>query len=355
MDRVAVLGEAGSTLDVVVSAFECQGVETAIAPHCVEATTTLSDKPYLLAVLCVKKVEGEEVKALLRLLNASLDIPIVLAMPPSSLEMALQAIRLGAFDLLILPTTTETIKDLLIRARALRQGRVLRRLTAASQLSRWFAHEVRNPLSVILTSAQLSIEGSAGSAMLTTGSSDPAQRYLKIIVEECNRLEQFLKSLTEVGRSSRGPVVPADLNGVAERALTRAVPQLMAQGIRLQRSFDSQLPEVRIDVARVDLAVFRMIAVATEAMPTGGVMTVVTRLRPGEVMIELEVTDTALGVGAERERQLFDPRVPAMLQGAEAGLAFALQTFAEHGGDMSVHTYSGAGCGILARLPLSGR
>lgn len=355
MDRVAVLGEAGSTLDVVVSAFECQGVETAIAPHCVEAATTLSDKPYLLGVLCLKKVEGEDVKVLLRLLNASPDTPIVLALPPPSLEMALQAIRLGAFDLLILPTTTETVKDLLVRARALRQDRVLRRLTAASKLSSWFAHEVRNPLSVILTSAQLSIEVSAGSTRPTTGSSDPAQRYLKIIVEECNRLEQFLKRLTEVGRSSRGPVVPADLNGVVERALTRAVPQLMAQGIQLQRSLDSQLPEVRIDVVRVDLAVFRMIAVATEAMPTGGVMTVVTRLRPGEVMIELEVTDTAIGVGTERERQLFDPRVPAMLQGAEAGLAFALQTFAEHGGDMSIHTYAGAGCGILARLPLSGR
>lgn len=347
MDRVVVLGEARSTLDLVADVFDCQGVETTRVAHRVETVAPLPNKPYLLVVLCLKKVEGEDLMALLRLLNTSLDTPIVLAMPLPSLEMALQAIRLGAFDLLILPPTTETVKDLLVRARALRQNRALRRLTAVSQLSSWFAHEVRNPLSGILTSAQLVIEESA--------SSDLAQRYLKIIVEECNRLEQFLRRLTEVGRSLRGPVVPADLNGVAERVLARAVPRLRAQGIRLLRRLDSQLPDVRIDVARVELAISRIIENAKEAMPTGGVMTVVTRHQPGEEMIELEVTDTALGVGLERERQLFDPCVSARLQGAEAGLAFALQTFAEYGGELSLRAHSDQGCSILVRLPLNER
>lgn len=72
-------------------------------------------------------------------------------------------------------------------------------------------------------------------------------------------------------------------------------------------------------------------------------------------MIELEITDTAPGVGLERERQLFDPCVSARLQGAEAGLAFALQTFAEHGGELSLRAHSDQGCSTLARLPLNGR
>lgn len=347
MDRVAVLGEARSTLDLVASAFECQGVDTTVVEHCADVAATLPDKPYLLMILCLAKVEEADLGVISRLLAALPDTPIVLALPPPSLEIALQAIRFGAFDLLLLPPSMETVKDLLVRARFLRQNRALRRLAALSQISSWFAHEVRNPLSGILSSAQLLIEGSA--------SSDPTQRYLKIIMEECSRLEQFLRRLTEVGRSSRGPVVPTDLNGVAEQVLVRAVPRLRAQGIRLLRRLDSQLPGVRIDVARVELAISRIIENAKEAMPTGGVMTVATRHRPAEEMIELEVTDTALGVGLERERQLFDPCVSTRLQGAGAGLAFALQIFAEHGGELWLRAHSDQGCSILARLPLNGR
>lgn len=242
-------------LDLVVSAFECQGIETTRVAHGAEAAAILTDKPYLLLILCIAEVDGADLRVLPHLSTASPDTPIVLALPPPSLKMALGAIRLGAFDLLILPPTMETVKDLLVRARHQRQHRTLQRLADVSQLSSWFAHEVRNPLSGILNSAQLLIEGSA--------SSDPVRYYLKIIVEEGDRLEAFLRRVTELGRIARGPFVPTVLNAVAERALAHAGPRLKAQGIRLTRRFDPQLPEVRIDVPRVDLAISRMIANAT--------------------------------------------------------------------------------------------
>lgn len=346
MDRVAVVGEERSTVDLVTSAFECQGVEAARVAYRAEAAAVLLDKPHLLLILCLAEVGGADLELLPRPSAASADTPTVFAVPSPSLEMALRAVHLGAFDLLILPPTGKAVRELLVRARLHRKNMILRRLATLSPLLGRFAHEVRNPLSGILTSAQLLSESSP--------QSDPLQRYLKIIVEEGGRLEQSLRRMIKLGRSFRGPLVPAALNAVVERALDSAGPQLKAQGIRLTRRFDPQLPEVWIDVPQVELAISRVIDNATEAMPTGGVMTVLTRSHPGEGMVELEVADTGLVADLKREWQLCDPFVPGRKE-AELGLAFALQTFAEHGGDMLFHTYSGEGCSILARLPLNGR
>lgn len=348
MDQVAVLGAERSTIDVVASAFESQEVETIKVEHRADAETTIPDAPYLLAILCLAEIDGADPGFPPLLAAVPADTPVVFAAPPPSLEMALHAVRVGAFDLFMLPPRLEAVRDLLIRARLYRQNMALRKLATFSRLSGWFAHEVRNPLSGILTSAQLSIERLAAS--------DPVRRYLKIIVEETGHLEQFLKRVTELGRSVRGPRVPADLNAAVERALAQVGPRLRGQRIRMKRRLDPRLPEVRIDVARMELAISRIIAGAVEEMTSaGGLMTVLTRYRPRERMIELKVTDTNRATAHERQRRFCDPFACSRLKEAELGLACALQTFAEHGGDMSFHADSGRGGGILARLPLNGQ
>ncbi len=247
MDRVLVLGEQRSTADLAATAFECQGVEVTRIERLAEVTATLSDKPYLLVILCLAKSESVDLKDLPYLVTASPDTPIVPASFTLSLEMALATIRLGAFDWLILPPTIEAVGDLLVRARLHRQNMILRRLAAITQLSSWFAHEVRNPLSGILNSAQLLIGGSA--------SSDLLQRYLTLIVQEGERLERFLRRVTELGRPHRGPLFPDSLNAVAKRALTHAEPQLTRQRIQLKRGFDSRLPESGWTWRKVEAAV----------------------------------------------------------------------------------------------------
>ncbi|HWR20673.1 MAG TPA: hypothetical protein VN444_02290, partial [Verrucomicrobiae bacterium] len=116
MDRVAVLGEQRSTIDLVVTAFEHQGVEVSRIEHQSDVAATLANKPYLLVIFCLEKMESTDLNGLSRLVAASADTPIVPAVFTLSLEMALAAIRLGAFDVLVLPSTTEAVRNLLVRA-----------------------------------------------------------------------------------------------------------------------------------------------------------------------------------------------------------------------------------------------
>lgn len=348
-DQVAVLGTERSTVDLVANAFECQQVSAARIGQHAESAESPADIPYLLAVHCLTKVNGADPKPPQRSSADSFDVPMVLVLPEPTQAAVLQAMRCGAFDVLTLPPTEQAIKDLIARARLCRQDMMLRRLRTISQFSGWLAHELRNPLTGILNSAQLSLE-----CMAPT---DSVQRYLKIIIEEGGRLEQLLRRVTEPGRPARGLLGPASLNTVVERALAHVAPRLEAQGIQLRRRLDSQVPHVRIDVTRVESTVSRMIASAAETMPAGGTLTVRTGYRPDERMIELEVTDSNSSPSSaqERQRKLFGLCVTSRPTEADLGLAFALMTFAEYGGDLSLRIDLGRGGSILARLPLNGQ
>lgn len=333
-------------MDLVASAFECQGAKTTRAACRADAATVIRDAPHLLLVLCPAEVDTADLRPLPHPSAASTDTPTVLAVPSPSADMALRAIRLGAFDLLILPPTGQAIRELLVRACLHRKNMMLRRLVTLSPLLDRFIHDVRNPLAGILAGVQLLRE--------RISRSDSLQRYLEIIVEEGDRLERSLRRVIELGRSVRGPRVPTALNAVVERALDAAGPRLKAQDIRLTRRFDPQLPEVWISAPQIELAVSRMIENAAEAMPTGGSMTVLTRAHPGDGMIELEIADTGCMADLEHEWRCCDPFVPGLKE-VELELAFALHTFAEHGGAMSFHAYADEGRSILARLPFNGR
>jgi signal transduction histidine kinase len=344
MDRVVVLGEQKSTIDLVAAAFEYQGVEVTRIERDADVTTTFRDKLHLLIVLCLGKLESIELEDFSRLVSAFPDTPIVPASFTPRSETALAAIRLGAFDWLILPSTVEAVRDLLIRARLHRRNMTLRKLATISQFSRWVAHEVRNPLSGILNAAQLLMGDSV--------SPDRRQRYPQLIYQEGIRIEEFLRRMTELGRSQQGPLCSTSLNAVTERVLSRTEPQLQHRQIQLERGFDARLPEVQIDVMRIELAVSRLIDNVLAAMPIGGKMTASTRCRPDEGIVELAITDTDLKTGPERERYFYNVCEPFGFREGGMGLAVALQIFAEHGGDISFRFRPDQGCGIVARLPV---
>jgi nitrogen-specific signal transduction histidine kinase len=193
-------------------------------------------------------------------------------------------------------------------------------------------------------------------AQLLTEKSSPScgdHDYLKIITEEGDRLERFLRRLTEVGCSSHGRIVPVGLNAVVERALSRARPRIRKQGIRVQRRFDPRLPEVQIEVESVEQVICHVIVGALERTPKGGVLSLLTRYRSAEEMVELEVADTGGEIGFGHDRQLFDLFFSTKREATLGlGLASALRTFGEHGGDVSFHSHAGQGGVVLLQLPL---
>jgi signal transduction histidine kinase len=105
--------------------------------------------------------------------------------------------------------------------------------------------------------------------------------------------------------------VQADLNGVVERTMFLIAHKLRLQEISLEKDFSPDVPPVTCDEDQIQQALLAIFMNAMDAMPEGGVLRVATRLlntaAVGERSVEIEVTDSGVGIPPAVIDRLFDP------------------------------------------------
>ncbi len=136
------------------------------------------------------------------------------------------------------------------------------RLAALGKLLAGVAHEVRNPLAGIRSTAQLWQRGVVGLDEESLGG----------LVHEVDRLEEIVSRLLQFSRADAQDLVPGDLNGVLAEAARLAAGPAEARGVRVEVELDPSLPPAAM-AAPALLQVFRNLTTnALQAMATGGTL-----------------------------------------------------------------------------------
>jgi PAS domain S-box-containing protein len=212
------------------------------------------------------------------------------------------------------------------------------------------SHELRNPLTPILTSARL-LERQVGAE---------GRQDVDVIVRQVKHLVRLVDDLLDISRVARGAVTLSktrlDLATVVSRAVEETTPLFEQRGHRLEVSIPTSGLEVEGDAVRLTQVVDNLLTNAARYTPPGGVVTV-TGAREEDSVV-LRVRDTGVGIDAALLPDLFD----TFIQGArgpdraEGGLGIGLslvRTLTElHGGTATVHSDGpGKGSEFSIRLP----
>jgi PAS domain S-box-containing protein len=215
------------------------------------------------------------------------------------------------------------------------------------------SHELRNPLTPILTSARL----------LERRVDAEGRQDVETIVRQVKHLARLVDDLLDMSRFARGVVTlsktPLDLNTVVSRAVEATSPLFEERGHRLDVSMPATGLEVEGDELRLTQVVDNLLSNAARYTPPGGVVTV-TGAREDDTVV-LRVRDTGIGIETALLPDLFD----TFVQGArgpdrsEGGLGIGLslvKTLTElHGGRATVHSDGpGHGSEFSIRLPSAG-
>jgi len=216
------------------------------------------------------------------------------------------------------------------------------KLAALGQLAAAIAHEVRNALAVIRSSAQGLIES------LPDGD-DEAHRASSFILAEMDRLSSVVSSLLSFARPPRLAPRPVEIAALFAQAVLLAREDLERKGIRLERREAHGLPQVNVDPDLLVQVLLGLLSNAAAAVPTGGDVALEARAADGGV--EIAVVDSGPGVPEDLRGRIFEPFFTTREKGTGLGLAVARQIVEAHSGRIAVADRPGGGACFSIRLP----
>jgi two-component system sensor histidine kinase HydH len=247
------------------------------------------------------------------------------------------------------------------------------RLAYIGQFSTEMAHEVRNPLAGITTSAEV--------LRSRLGADDQQRQFLDVILDQAARLTRIVDTFLRFVRPTTAPLVLCDIEQCVRTVTGLLSAEMETHGVHLKLQLSSTpLPPLYMNRDQIVQVLLNVVNNALQAMPNGGTLTIRTRLarqsgserrhggrratdRPhtadgrtiGTPVVEIQVADTGFGVAPALLPRLFDPFVTSRTGGTGLGLPISLAIVQEHGGQMWITSPAGEGTTVTIQLPVDKR
>lgn len=235
---------------------------------------------------------------------------------------------------------TEQLQTLRDREAALRHRAQLATLGQAAAV---IAHEIRNPLGIIKTSAEL--------VRRKTPMAPSEDRLMMFVLDEVQRIDRLVKELLDYARPPQCAAVPLDLvTSIVQPALDFMAPELRRRDITLAARLPDHPVPIQGDKDLLHQALMNLLINAMDAAGDGG--HVIVRVGQEEDAAVLHVEDNGPGVPQDVRAALFDPFVTTKVNGTGLGLATVRSTAEAHGGAVSHADAPGGGAIFTLRLPL---
>jgi signal transduction histidine kinase len=231
------------------------------------------------------------------------------------------------------------------------------RLAAAGQTAAQFAHEVGTPLNLISCHVQLMCDE-------LRANPDAAESRAEVIAEQIERIERIVRRMLDRTRAETADLKPLDLNALLHRICDATGPALETGQVRLETSFDPDLPLIAGDADYLQQVFINLINNALDAMPTGGNLRIATTIgnrgvspnegaEGAEPEAVVDVEDTGSGMSQETRAHIFDPLYTTKERGKGTGLGLVVVShiLQEHGAQIEVESEPGRGSRFRLRFP----
>lgn len=226
--------------------------------------------------------------------------------------------------------------------RADRALRRVERLKTLGEMAAGMAHEVKNPLAAIRSSAQ----------MLAEGADTRSAELAGIVVSETDRVDRVLGDFLRYARPAPLEFTRAKLSEVLDSCIELLESEAARRRIEVTRHYpEEQEPEVYIDPAQIRQALLNLLLNALQASPDSG--RIVVRVEEaGRRRARVTVRDFGPGVPADKLGRVFEPFFTTRAGGTGLGLAIARRIVTEHGGSTRLENAEVRGAVATVELPV---
>ena len=338
--KILVVDDEIDLRNILVESLTSQGYETSGLTSSDQALAALRAEPFdvLLTDLMMPGIDG------ITLVHEGLEIDphlvCIVMTDQGTLQTAVDAMKVGAFDYVLKPFGLQTLLHLITRAMNARHMRLenlqlretlaiyeSQKMEAIAQLARGVAHDFNNLLTAI-----------NGYSSLALQRVDPDTRikgYLEEIRKAGDRAGNLTRQLLAFGRKQMLNPVAMSLNDVISDT-NKMIRGLIGEDIRLIANLDPELRKIKADAGQVEQVLVNLVVNSRDAMPQGGVLTIETTnfdvdqeytskhlgVPPGGYVM-LAVSDTGCGMNMETRARIFEPFFTTKDKGKGTGLGLS--------------------------------
>ncbi|WP_043113826.1 sensor histidine kinase [Solimonas soli] len=215
-------------------------------------------------------------------------------------------------------------------------------LAAIGEFAAMMAHEIRTPLGILRSSAQM-LERDAGI-------SGESRELIGFIDGETQRLNRLVGDLLDRARVRAPQRLPENLDALVDRCLAMLSAQAARQGATLEHEPCAD-PVADVDAEQMTQVLLNLLLNALHVVPQGGGRVRVALRSEGDDVLLIEVADNGPGIAPAERQRVFEPFVYRREGGLGLGLAVVKQIVSAHGGDIAVDAAALGGARFRIRLP----
>jgi two-component system, NtrC family, sensor kinase len=211
-------------------------------------------------------------------------------------------------------------------------------------LSSGVAHEINNPLGVILGYASY-LEGKIPV-------DDPNYGYINEIKRESKRCKKIVQDLLSFARTPKPNLTPTDINRLLGQILDFAANHTDMHHVSIVRQLAIDLPDIPADGDQLRQVAINLILNAGAAMERGGQLLVSTSLDAEKQQVQIVFADNGAGISEEHLERIFEPFFTTKARGTGLGLAITKQIIDQHHGRIELESAVGKGTAVRVWLPV---
>jgi two-component system NtrC family sensor kinase len=226
------------------------------------------------------------------------------------------------------------------------------KLASVGELATGVAHEINNPLAVIVA-ASGAVRDMLDPEFNLNPSPAEIIKEIDTIDSAAFRARTITRQLLDFGRKNEAQLSPCDVNQILDEVLVGLKErEFRLADIEIVRNYDPGLPEILVDRDQIRQVFLNLINNAGDAISGPGTITLTTSRN--DQYVKVNIKDTGSGMSLEQIDRIFDPfyTTKEVGKGTGLGLSVSLSIVESLGGTIDVQSLEGSGSSFMVSLPI---
>ena len=366
-EKVLLVDDETDFLSIMSERMKARGMDVSTAASAKEAIQLAETESFDAIILDLQMPGMDGLEALKVLKAKKPEIQVILLTGHATIEKGVEAMKLGAMDLMEKPADLKTLAEKIKKAQAKKMILVEKqteekmkeqkieagKLTSVGELASGIAHEINNPIAIMVEEAGWLSDLLNDEDLGNPQNLEEFRRALNQIKAQGGRCKDITHKLLFFAKKTDSRVREVQINDIIEEIVNISEERAKENNVKILTQLDPELPKVAASPSEMQQVLQNLINNAIDAIGSGGGNIEITSRLIGEY-VTIDVADTGQGIPNELINRIFDPffTTKPVGKGMGLGLSICYGIIKKMGGDITLNSSVGTGTTFHVHLPV---